>query len=70
MVRFMKLSKCYKQEQHRITLSFASSSEAQALRTMTTKALVLAGCEAKFGRAPPTNQERELQSWLEELLKA
>ena len=69
LIRFFKLNKCFRQDQVRITLSFAANTDAQNLRCKVTSALVQGGCEAKFGRAPPTNQERELQAWLDELLK-
>ena len=65
MVRFCRLDKTYKAYIKRITLNIVSPEK----RFFVLEALGQTEAERKYGRAPPTAMERELQTFLEDLLK-
>ena len=67
MIRFCRLSKLYDQSKRRFTMCWGPGQEA--VRRAVLKAMVEKGWERKQGRAPPSFMERELQAWLEVLLK-
>ena len=64
-MRFCRLDKTYKADVKRITLNIVS----QEKRLLVLEALSQTEAERKYGRAPPTATERELQTFLEELPK-
>ena len=68
-VQFCRLSKTYKADTMRITLSFAPSADGLALKALVARALQEKEWERRFGRAPRSHLERELQGFLERLLK-
>ena len=64
-VRFCSLNKTYKADVKRITLNIVSPEK----RLLVLEALSRTEAERKYGRGRPTATERELQTFLEELLK-
>ena len=60
-VRFCRVDRTYQSEQARITLAVDRSS----VRDPVVNALQQLGAARKYGRAPPTQQPRELQQWLD-----
>ena len=64
-VRFCRLHKTYKADIKRVTLNIVSPEK----RLLVLEALSQTESERKYGRAPPTALERELQAFLEDLLK-
>ena len=64
-VRFCRLDKKYKADIKRITLNIVSTEK----RLLVLEALGQTEAERKYGRSPPTAMERELQTFLEDLLK-
>ena len=62
--RFCRVDRTYQSEQARITLSVDGSGE----RDPVVNALQQLAAARKYGRAPPTQQARELQQWLDTLL--
>ena len=66
-VRMFRLSKVYDKEKRRLTMSFAPTLAEQ--RKAVKGALDQLNWECKQGRAPPSHMERELQAFLEELVK-
>ena len=64
-VRFCKLDKTYKANMKRIALNIVSPEK----RLLVLEALGQTEAERKNGRAPPTAMARELQTFLEDLLK-
>ena len=58
-------TKTYKADAKRITLNIVSPER----RLLVLEALSQTESERKYGRAPPTAMDRELQAFLEELLK-
>ena len=67
LVRVFKLSKVYDKEQRRITLCV--TQDCQELRKAVVGSLDQLGWTRKHGKAPPSHMERELQAFLDELLK-
>ena len=66
-VRMFRLSKVYDKEKRRLTMSFAPTLADQ--RRAVKGSLDQLNWECKQGRAPPSHMERELQAFLEELVK-
>ena len=64
-VRFCRLDIKYKADVKKITLNIVSPEK----RPLVLGALGQTEAEGKYGRAPPTAMELELQKLLEELLK-
>ena len=64
-VRFCRLDKTYKADVKRIKLNIVSPEK----RLFVLVAPGQTEAERKYGRAPPTAIERELQTFLEDLLK-
>ena len=64
-VRFCRRDKTYKADIKRITLNIVSPKK----RLLVLEAPGQTEAERKYGRAPPTAMERELQVFLEDLLK-
>ena len=56
-----KVEKMYKNENKRLVMSFGSADLARLI----TDSLVQTGAEQKYGKAPPSYLERELQDYLE-----
>ena len=63
--RFCRLDKTYKADIKRVTLNIVSPEK----RLLVLEELSQTESERKCGRAPPTAKERELQVFLEDLLK-
>ena len=61
---FCRLDRTYSADTKRITLSVRDSE----WRTTINKAMEEAGWKRKYGRAPASFMEREMQQWVEELL--
>ena len=61
-VRFCRLDKTYKADVKRVTLNIVSLEK----RLLVLEALSQTESERKYGRAPPTAMERELQAFLED----
>ena len=64
MVKMCRADKMYKEGLTRISLAITD----MAARKLVIDSLAQLGAERKFGMAPRTNQERELQLWLESFL--
>ena len=67
VVKVFKLSKVYDKEQRRITLCL--TPDCQEERKAVVGSLGQLGWTRKHGKAPPSHMERELQGFLDELLK-
>ena len=61
LVQFCRLDRTYAADKRRLTLAVRISELREAL----AGALTQLGAERRFGRAPPSFMERELQQWLE-----
>ena len=66
-VRMFRVSKVYDKEKRWLTMSFEPTLAEQ--RKAVKGALDQLEWECKHGRAPPSHMERELQAFLEELIK-
>ena len=75
VVQFCRLSKTYVKERRRLTWSLGAletpegQTQSHLLRVALARALVETKWERRFGRAPPSHLERELQGFLDSLLK-
>ena len=67
-VLICRASAVYKEDQKRITLCLGHATDP-ALRPAIAQILAAKGWEHKYGQAPATHMERELQGWLEALLR-
>lgn len=67
LVLFCRISRTFKDDSHRITLAFGTSEPGKNLREYVQKAFGLLEYEQRFGRAPPSHQERSLQHFLEDM---
>ena len=66
VVGIFKVSKVYDKEKRRLTIALAPHMLAE--RKLISNCLDQLGWQKKEGKAPPSHMERELQSFLEELL--
>ena len=66
LVRMFKLSKVYDKDKRRLTICLAP--QLVEVRTAVAGCLVQLGWVRKFGKAPPSHMERELQEFLEALV--
>ena len=66
-VCMLELSKVFDKEKRRLTLCLSPTLPEQ--RKAVNGCLEQLGWDCKKGRAPPSHMERELQGFLEELLK-
>jgi len=64
MVKMCRADKMFKEGLSRVSLSIPNDS----IRMLGVNSMVQLGAERKQGRAPRSNQEWELQAWLEALL--
>ena len=67
LVLFCRLTKCFKEANHRVTLAFGGSEAGRQLQGYVAVAFKELEYEHRSGRAPPSHQERELQSFIEEV---
>ena len=65
VIIFCKMSKCYKEEHHKLTLAFSPDEGGKNMRNFFLKGAAALGLDQKFGRAPPSHQERQLQQFIE-----
>ena len=63
IIQFCKLDKMYQEGKKRLTVSIRETE----LRKAISRALLECGADRRYGRAPPTFMERELQQWVETL---
>eukprot|EP00930_Biecheleria_cincta_P019953 TRINITY_DN15100_c0_g1_i1.p2 TRINITY_DN15100_c0_g1~~TRINITY_DN15100_c0_g1_i1.p2 ORF type:complete len:236 (-),score=58.77 TRINITY_DN15100_c0_g1_i1:9-716(-) len=66
-VLFCRVTKTYKEETHRMTLAFGTGEAGVKLKEFICRSFQLLQYEQRFGRAPPSHQERALQQFLEEM---
>eukprot|EP00959_Pyramimonas_sp_CCMP1952_P240519 5026494-Pyramimonas_sp.AAC.1 len=59
LVLFCKVDRMYEKEKKRLTLAVRGPQ----FRTHLMEALKTTGAKRKYGRAPATHMERELQEW-------
>ena len=65
--RHFKVTKTYKSDQARITLSTAPDSETLKLRSALIQAFARRSFVKKAGKAPASFMERDIQTWIESL---
>ena len=66
-VKLFKVSKVFDKEKRRLTFCLSPGLEEQ--RKALVGCLEQLGWERKYGKAPPSHMERELQEFLEALVK-
>ena len=64
MVLFCKVDRMYEKDKKRLTLAVRDPQ----FRIYLTTSMQTTNAKRKYGRAPATHMERELQEWVEHLL--
>ena len=60
---FCRLLKCYKVDTFLLSISFGPTEDGIKMRTLFARGMAELDMEQRFGRAPPSHQERELQKY-------
>jgi hypothetical protein len=69
VIKVCKLAKVYRETHKKLVFAWGVGPQAQLLRTLVVQKLVsLEGWELKQGKAPAGHMEREISSWLSEML--
>ena len=70
LILFCRLTKCYKKEVTKLSISFSTGEAGGKMKTLFLAAMEALDVEQRFGKAPASHQERELQSYVESMVNA